>query len=114
MSISFKGFAQSAATFRADSSLKTIGGPVKPAALASVKPAAAGDDFCGITLGLKPPYATVLLGGYTRLPYTGTAPTLGYTALAADGSGGVKVSEGARKILVLEVDTSTKTVGFIL
>ena len=58
--------------------------------------------------------AGVTMGGYVELHYTGAAPTVGYTALAADGSGGVKVLEGGREYLVVSVDTEAQTVGLFL
>ena len=54
------------------------------------------------------------MGGYVELHYTGAAPTVGYAALAADGSGGVKVLEDGREYLVVSVDTEAQTVGLFL
>ena len=49
------------------------------------------------------------------MPYTGTdAPAVGYAALAADGAGGVKVSTKGNTYLVLSVNTTAKTVSFML
>ncbi len=52
--------------------------------------------------------------GFVKTPYSGTAPALGYTALAADGNGGVKAASSGPLRLVLELDTTKKTVGFCL
>ena len=46
--------------------------------------------------------------------YTGGAPALGWSGLAADGAGGVKSSESGREFLVVDVDTSAQTVTFAL
>ena len=47
--------------------------------------------------------------------YSGSsAPTVGWSGLAADGSGGVKASSAGRSYLVVDVDTSGKTVTFAL
>jgi hypothetical protein len=46
--------------------------------------------------------------------YTGSAPALGWSGLAADGSGGVKTSETGREYLVVDVDTDAQTVTFAL
>lgn len=81
----------------------------------TVAACAAGEDFCGVVTGLRDGAASVLLGGYCELPYTGpAAPAAGYGALAADGQGGVAVTAGARTRLIVQVDESAKTVGFFL
>jgi len=114
MSISFNGFGEKAATFKAAEGL-TAGVPVKVSANDTAAPCAAGDKFCGVSLGVDSGYAAVQLSGFAVLPYTGTAaPAVGYNALAADGSGGVKVLEGGRSLLVVHVDTTAKTAGIVL
>jgi len=113
MSISFKGFGEKAATFKAGEGL-TAGVPVKAATTYTALPCAAGDLFCGVSLNVDGGYAAVQLSGFAVLPYTGTAPSAGYNALAADGSGGVKVLEGGRVLLVVHVDETAKTVGVMM
>ncbi len=115
MSLSFKGYKESVATFMAAESLTSAGVPVKMTASNTVGPCAAGEDFCGLALELKVPYVTAQTGGFVSLPYSGTAPQPGYVSLAADGSGGVKsVASGGRQLLVINADTAKKTVGFML
>ena len=41
--------------------------------------------------------------------YTGTAPSLGWANLSADGNGGVKVDTAGNNYLVVAVDTAAKT-----
>ena len=54
-------------------------------------------------------------GGYVELPYTGTAPAVGYALLAADGKGGVRTAaSGGRSCLVVHVDTAEKKIGLFL
>lgn len=49
------------------------------------------------------------------MPYTGTdAPAVGYAALASDGAYGVKASTKGNTYLVLSVNTTAKTVSFML
>lgn len=49
------------------------------------------------------------------MPYTGTdAPAVGYAALASDGADGVKASTKGNTYLVLSVNTTAKTVSFML
>ena len=54
------------------------------------------------------------LGGFATIPYTGTAPALGLSALAADGSGGVKALESGNKYWVVASDETAKTVTILL
>lgn len=113
MAVSFQGFQETVATF-AVSGKVTEGEPVKMAGNGMVSTCAAKDDFCGVALAVRDGLATVQLGGYAVVEYTGTtAPTVGYQSLAADGSGGVQVQEGGRKLLVVEV-FSDGTVGLML
>lgn len=114
MSISFNGFGEKAATFKAAEGL-AAGVPVKVSANDTAAPCAAGDDFCGVAMNVSGGYAAVQLSGFAVLPYTGaTAPAVGYSELAADGSGGVKVLAGGRSLLVVNVDTTAKTAGIVL
>ena len=46
--------------------------------------------------------------------YTGTAPSVGHTVLAANSTGGVKTATNGGECLVIDVDTSDNTVGFII
>lgn len=75
-----------------------------------------GDAFCGVCEELRGGAAAVQMGGYAELRYSGdTAPALGYVALAADGTGGVKAAtSGGRSCLVVRVDSTGKTVGVFL
>ena len=60
-------------------------------------------------------YAGVQLSGVVTMPYTGTdAPAVGYAALASDGADGVKASTKGNTYLVLSVNTTAKTVSFML
>jgi len=114
MAIAFNGFNETLATFQADGTL-TAGAPVKASANRTVSGCAANNVFLGVCKEQTGPYAGVQLTGYARLPYSGAAPAVGYTQLAADGSGGVKtVSSGGRFYDVLEVDTAGGTVGLLL
>lgn len=48
------------------------------------------------------------------VPYTGTAPAVGYAGLSADGTGGVKADSAGRSRLVADVNEADKTVTFVL
>lgn len=114
MSVSFNGYKESLATFKAADGL-TPGVPVKISANDTVDSCAAEESFCGVANGVSRGYASVQMSGFVTLVYTGAAPTVGYKTLAADGSGGVKVvATGGRSLLLLQVDTAAKTVGVML
>lgn len=75
----------------------------------------AGDKFCGVAVSTREDYVGVVVGGFVTASYTGTAPAVGYTALAADGSGGVKAdATNGRQVLVVSVDTEASTVTMYL
>ncbi len=112
--ISFNGFDEKVLTFNG------IG--VKAGALVTVKDnaavenSAASEDFIGVCVGcVNDSYVTVQVSGYMELPYSGEAPALGYTALVANGNGGVKASSSGKNVCrVLKIDTVNSKVGFIL
>ena len=114
MKVSYEGIGQWAATFACGQ--VSEGEMVKVSASGEVSACSDGDSFCGqvLSVGRDGSACAVALGGMVRVPYTGTAPALGWTGLAADGSGGVKASSAGRSYLVVDVDTSGKTVTFAL
>ena len=121
MNVSFHGIGQWFATFLApavgegETCKTTEGTVVKIGAAGTVAACAAGDAFCGvIAAGGKDGLCSVQLGGFVTLPYTGTVPALGLSALAADGSGGVKALESGNKYWVVASDETAKTVTILL
>lgn len=114
MSISFGGIGEMCVTFMAETSVKK-GNPVKMSTDNTVTVCADGDRMIGVAVDVSDDgYATVQLSGYVTVGYTGTAPTVGFTALAANGDGGVKVLSSGGEFLVLNVDTATNSVGIII
>lgn len=115
MSISFGGVGELCVTFKTNGSV-TKGCPVKMSANDTVAACADGDRMIGVAIDVSNDgYATVQLAGFVTMSYTGTAPTVGYAALVANGNGGLKtVSTGGGEYLVLDVDASANTVGFII
>ena len=111
MNISFQGFHEDAATFEGS---VPAGQAVRLSASGTAASCAADGVFCGVSGGGRDGYLTVQLTGYVNLPYSGTAPAAGYGKLVADGAGGVKTGASGREYLILDVDTVSKTVGFIL
>ena len=113
MKISFDSIGEKLATFAAAEGLAE-GAPCKVTASGTVGACSAGDKFCGVSGSVRAGAAAVVLGGLAELPYTGTAPALGWTKLAADGAGGVKAADSGREVLVVTVDTGAKTAGLFL
>lgn len=113
MSVSTKGFGENVLTLKTNGSLKA-GVPVKMSANDTVVAATADSRFCGVSVSVDGGYAAVQLTGAVTLPYTGTAPTVGYSAIAADGNGAVTANAKGGTYLVFNVNTTAKTVSFML
>ena len=111
MNISFEGIGQMGVTFAAAGEVKN-GEPVKITANGTVSGCSDGDAFIGAAVSAACDDAvSVIMRGFIKLPYSGASPALGFTALSADGKGGVKaVSTGGREALVVEVNTADTTV----
>lgn len=115
MNISFEGLQNAVVTFQEDA--VTAGYPVAMSSAGTVSNAAAGVAPVGVALNVRGGCAAVQVKGYAVLGYSGTAPGLGWTALTADGSGGVKTpgsTDKGRDFLVVQVDSTEKTVGLFL
>ena len=113
MNVSFSGFNEKSTTFISAANV-TVGSVVKITENGTVANCANGDIFCGVATDVRSDCATVQLTGYIRLPYSGSAPSLGYTALVADGNGAVAVGENGKTYLVTDIDKTDSTVGFML
>ena len=79
----------------------------------TVSPAVSGQEFFGVAVSVRNGIATVATEGFITAPYSGGAPALGATYLAANGEGGVISSDGGKKVSVLTVNPNAHTVGFI-
>ena len=113
MKISIKGYGENTATFRT-SGIVSASHVVKMADNLTVSECSAGDKFIGTAVSVKNEYAGIQLDGYVTVNYSGTAPTVGYCTLVADGNGGVKTASAGKEYLVTDVDTTAKTAGIIL
>lgn len=113
MTTNFNGFNEKVLTFECDAKI-TAGTPVKITANGKVAAAAAGDRFIGICLYTRCGIASVQVEGYVTLPYTSTAPAINFAKLVADGNGGVKADTNGSEVVAICVDTTAKTVGFIM
>ena len=109
MSISFEGIGQWCATFACEGMKE--GAPVKMAENDKVGICGDGEDFCGVAVavGHDGKACGVQMGGFVTLPYSGSDPAVGMTALVGDGAEGVKIG-GEKEYLVVNVDGTAKTV----
>jgi len=114
MKLSYEGIGQWAATFACTG--VSEGSVVKVGANGTVSACAAGEAFCGTVSSVSHggEACSVVLGGLVTAAYSGIAPTLGYGGLSADGQGGVKADTSGRSYLIVDMDTGTKTVTFVL
>lgn len=112
MKVSFEGIGEMVATFYNNEA--TAGYPVLLSGNGEVSDCADGDAMLGVAMVGDGDYCGVMLKGCITLPYSGSAPALGWTALAANGAGGVKTADTGREYAVLAVDTAESTVCFIL
>ena len=90
--ISFEGIGELVATFACEETVQA-GQLVKVTGPGTVGPCSDGDRFCGVALSAADGYAAVQLAGFITVA-AGEDVTEGWCALAADGSGGVKVDAG--------------------
>ena len=111
--LSFHGFHQETATFRAASGV-TVGSLVALSASAEVSPAADGGDFIGVCVSLRGKLAGVQLCGAVMLEYTGAAPAVGRSGLASAGENKVKAAADGTKHLVLVLNEAKNTCTVLL
>lgn len=112
MKVSFEGIGEQVVSFAATGNVK--GNFVKMSGNGTVAACASADNFVGFCIETEGGFADVQTHGYIRCPYTGTAPAVGYSQLTADANGKVKSAQTGREYLVLTVDTTAKTIGFIM
>ncbi len=109
MNYSYNGIGQYAATFALKEGDEVgFGDVVKISASETVATCADGDVIAGVVLSERGGCTAVQLGGITSANFSGTAPTVGYAKLVANGDGGVKVG-GTREYLVISVENDIVT-----
>ncbi|MBP1758632.1 MAG: hypothetical protein H6Q61_881 [Firmicutes bacterium] len=112
MSVAFYGTQETVLSFEAGE--VTPGYPVAISQNNTVANAPSGIAPAGVAIHVREGIAAVQLHGYTELPYSGTAPTLGWAKLVADGAGGMKTDAGGIGCLVVSVNETGKTLGMYL
>ena len=109
MKVSFEGVGEQVLSFEKASGTEK-GVFVKVSANNTV----AADNFAGYCIDTADGFAVVKTHGYIEVGYTGTAPAVGFAKLAADVGGKVKKADTGREYLVIKVDSTAATVGFIM
>lgn len=115
MSVAFHGIESLVVTFQTEG--VTAGYPAGMSANDTVANAADATAPVGVVLNQRGKLAAVQVKGFARVAYSGTAPSLGYGSLVADGQGGLRTAasgETGRTCLVVQVDTTKNEVGVFL
>lgn len=114
MNISFEGINQKAVTFFGESDI-VKGQLVKISKNMTVGECSDGEVFAGIAVNnVCDGAVAVVIHGYVTVPYSGSAPSLGYTYVKANGNGGVKTAADGRTVLICDVDTVNNAVGMFI
>ena len=108
MNVSFDGIGDGLVTFMTGNAVR--GSVVKVSAPGTVAACSAGDAFDGVAVFVDGEYAGVRLDGFVTVKYSGAAPAVGRAVLTADAAGGVKTAENGDTYLVVDKDTTAKTV----
>ncbi len=106
MNISYEAIGHLSVTFPAGNC--AVGQVCKMGADGSVVPCGDGDTPCGVVESIHGGKAAVQIHGFVQVRYSGNAPAMGYTALVANGTGGMKTGAG-KQYLVVAVDKSANT-----
>lgn len=113
MAISFDSIGQECVTVTSNNTIsENI--PCKFSSSRTVSACADGNAIHGICIRQEGSLVTLQIKGFVTLPYSGSAPTVGFCSLAAAASGKVKKLENAKEYLVVDVNTTNSTVTFLL
>ena len=112
MSVSFGGFNENTATFKATEDIAK-NSAVKMSESNTVAACSGGEAFIGTAKKCDSGYVSGQLSGTVKAEYSGSVPAVGFTKLAGDGDK-VTVSDNGREYLVVAVDETANTVTFIM
>lgn len=73
-----------------------------------------GNVIHGVCIWERDGLVGVQVRGFVTLPLSGGAPEVGFAKLAASANGGVKVSSTGREYLVVSIDSTAKTITFMM
>ncbi|MBQ3404318.1 MAG: hypothetical protein IJG63_02735 [Oscillospiraceae bacterium] len=118
MSVSFEGMGASFVSMETSGSL-TPGTPVKMSGNGKVSACSNGDRFMGVAVMVAADgVANVQVRGYVSMPYSGTAPGVGWAHLVSGTGGKVKADTGETltggEYLIVDVDSTNSRLGFVL
>ena len=108
--VGFDGIGSMVITVKDDG--LALGQPCKCSGGKAMTKAAAAEAFHGVCLWQREDIAGVQVDGFITLPYTGSAPAVGFGILAANGSGGVQTAASGMSRMIVDVDSVLKTVTF--
>lgn len=112
MDISIQGYDTKFVTLRADESCKK--GCACTIAANGTAGLCTSGAFVGFIAGVAGDYALVQTSGAVSVPYSGTAPALGYTVVQADANGGIAaLGEGesaGRAVTVVSAQNGAVTI----
>lgn len=113
--VSYEGFGLKCLTFlKASAATIAKGDFVSISADGTVSALSAG-EITGKCVDIKGDVVTVQVAGYMTAPIlTGETVTYGRCHLALDSDGKLKVTAGARAVLVVSIDSTNGIAGFIL
>lgn len=119
MNVSFDGIGEVVATFTVKSTdISTLkpGHAVTFTNSGEVGFGTSTSAPCGVVFSVSEDgFAAVQVGGFARVPYTGTAPSTGRASFNLDGKGAISVaSSGGVSLPVAAVDSTTQTAVVIL
>ncbi len=115
MKISFEGYKESAVTFKNNSTAPAAAGKAAGMTGSGEVGLCTGGKPAGIAISADDDYAVIQTGGFVTCTYSGdTAPSVGWCGIVGADGGTVAVDSAGLHCLVVEVDTTAKTVGFIL
>lgn len=114
--ISFSGMKENCITLKKkDTSDIAVGDFVAITATGEADKVSENTDIVGKCVALRNDLVTVQISGYmTGYCASGETVSFGYGAYGISSTGEITEAEGARKILVVEYDSATGKVGFIL
>ncbi len=102
MRVAFEGTGQLVVTFETEGEVM-LGTPVVMGDNHTVKTAGKDEAPIGFVQHERQGFAAIQLQGFVDCPFTGTAPTVGWNKLSADGQGGCQLDEQGLSRLVVWV-----------
>ncbi len=113
MNVSFQGYNQNILTFMCDEDIPT-NKLVKLTENGKVSVCALSDIPIGVCVNSREGYAAVQLTGYARMPYNYDEPSFSFQRIRSDENGAVMADSSGKEVIVTDIDTQNKIVGFIM